>query len=229
MDVLQLPSNQWARVILDANELRKPTQQYSTDATTALTRGLAQYVAQLELAGVPAFKACYDAWAESEDEAAWPAFVAYTNENDGSYEEATLAASVSPVRYPNGQYEVSSSALAVDVKCEIRATNNEQRQVLAGLLEQAFAPVEWMDGFRLELPHYYGQRATYMPSRITYLGGATEAQARYVLARMTVRAAVPVTRLLPFAMGQPRVRVNQVGTSELQPPLQATNVIRGNR
>ncbi len=40
--------------------------------------------------------------------------------------------------------EVSSSSLAVDVKCEIWANDPNERALLIALLETAFAPVEEM-------------------------------------------------------------------------------------
>lgn len=229
MNVRELPAHDLTRLVLDPNELRQPTQECSTDSTTALTRGLAEYVASLVgPGGERLFQKCFDAWPRPEDDASYPSFVAYTNDNDGDYEAATLAASVSPTRYPNGQYEVSSSALVVDIKCEVHATDPEERQQLCSLLELAFGPVEWMHGFRLALPHYFSQRATYMPSRITYQGAEAEALQSYVNARLIVRGVVPVTRVLPFAQGQPQVRTQQVTTGELTPPPNPTRpIIRG--
>lgn len=211
MNVLHLPPHAATRLIAKPGDRRVPTPFRTTDATTALTRGLAEYVAPLVIA-VPggrtlSFASSFDAWAQPEDEADYPSFIAYTNDTDGEYDKARLTPAVTNHRYPDGTYEVVGAELGVDVKCEVWATDPEARAALCLMVEEAFAPVEWMYGFRLELPHYFGQRATFEPGRITYLGDAPDALAGFWKARVIVRASVPVTRLLGYPLGQPTARV----------------------
>lgn len=218
MNVMDEQTEPQSRLITRPNDLRVATPFRSTDATTALTRGLAQYAAGLSIA-LPggrslAFGKSYDAWAEPEDEAEdfYPSFIAYTYGKDGQYEAANLTPTVSKNRYPNGTYEVSGSELAVDIMCDVWATDPEERSGLVLMLEEAFAPVEWMEGFRLELPHYFNQRATFLASTVTYVGDEEDAISRYVKARFIVRGSVPRTRTLGFAQAQPKV-VTTVGDS----------------
>lgn len=219
MNVRELPPHEPTKLILDPTERRVASPLGVTDATQAVTRGIAEYVASLSLfAGEPpVFIKCFDEWATVDDEADYPSFAAYANDAEGTYEAASMSSQVNQHRYPNGTYETSSASLSIDVKCEIWANDPQERAALIALLEQAFSPVDWMYGFRLALPHYFNQRATFEPMKIVRLGGTQEAMQRYANARMTVRACVPVTRVLPFAQGQPKVRAT-VGDAPLVPP-----------
>lgn len=219
MNVRELPYHEPTRLVTNPTIIRVPTPYSTVDATGALTRGIAEYVASLSLTpgGPPAFVKCFDEWANLEDDADYPSFIAYANDQDGAYEAANFSPNItnSP-RYPDGTYEASSAELAIDVKCEVWANDPNERTLLLAMLETAFNPVDWMYGFRLELPHYFNQRATFEPSRLTRLGGAQEALQRFVNARMIVRANVPVTRVLPFAQARPVVQT--VVGNGLSPP-----------
>lgn len=215
MNVLDQTGPLRTRLIVSPTDKRVPTNSRETDATTALSRGVAEYVANQSIvaAGGRAlrFATSFDTWAEPAESACYPAFIAYTHDADGEYGAANMSPKVSTFRYPDGSYEVSGSSLEIALKCEIWATDPEERMALALMLEEAFAPVEWMEGFRLELPHYFNQRATFLPGKITYLGDAVDVMSGYWKARIIVAASVPRTRVLPFAEGQPRVLVKEVG------------------
>lgn len=226
MNVLELPAHQPTRLIVDARDRREPIPTRSTDATTALTRAVAEYAASLgpfvtEDGRTVQFQSSYDAWAQPENLAAYPAFICYTNDNEGKYDVGNRTPIVSPTRYADGTYEVSSAELELELKCEVWSTDPEERKALVLQLEEAFEPVEWMYGFRLELPHYFNQRATFEPARVTYMGGSGEAIAGFYNARLLVRAAVPKTRVLPFAQVQ-RIDVRLAASTNdlpLPPPV----------
>ena len=205
MNVLNLPAHTPTRLIRLRDDQRVETQLCTTDATTALTRGVAEYVAPLQ-AIVPGgrlvtWDAVFDAWAEAEDQAeTYPRFVAYTNDNAGKNDWSNMNRKVSTKRFPDGTYLVSGAELNVDIRAELRASDPEERQALVKMLEDAFNPVDWMQGFRLELPHYYNNRATYELVETTYLGNETDAVKRSYKARLILRGAVPITQLMPFKL-----------------------------
>lgn len=211
MNILELPRHTLTRLITKADDVRVPTPFRATDATTALTRGIAEYVSQLSISTLEGrqlqFTKCFDAWAQQEDQATYPSFAAYTNDSDGVYDGANFSPRVGQTRYADGTYEVSSAELAIELKCEIWATDPEERKSLVLMLEEAFQPVEWRYGFVLELPHYFNQRATFGLMKSTYLGGAQEATSGFVNARLFLHASVPVTRVLGFPIAQPKVIV----------------------
>lgn len=213
MNVRDLPTHEPTRAILLRDDKRVPSQTRLTDATTALCRGLAEYAAQQKanLIGRDLeFALSHDAQPRAEDLSNFPAFAAFTNETDGTYEAANLGARVRQVRYPDGTWETSGSELAIDVNAEIWANDPEERQALVGMMEDALNPVDWMNGVRLELPHYFNQRATYQLVRVRYTGGSIEALQNLFVARMVLRANVPVTRLLALPEGKPRSRTATV-------------------
>lgn len=221
MNVLELPAHDISRLIKDPTDLRIADAFRCTDATTALTRGIAEYVAGMSIV-MPSgrqlqFASSYDAWAVPENLACYPGFIAYTNDAEGEYDEANNNPQVSNFRYADGSYEVSAVEMTIDIKCEIWANDPEDRQSLMLMLEEGFQPVDWMYGFRLELPHYFHQRATFSPTKNVYMGASQEALAGFYNARMTVRASVPVTRVLSFPQANPQVIVN-AGTSDVIPP-----------
>lgn len=203
------------RLITNPRDKRVPTNSRETDATTALTRGVAEYVAQQSIAAAGGralrFVSSFDTWAQPEDGACYPAFVAYTHDVDGGYSDANMSPHTVNHRYPNGTYEVGGSELVIEMKCEVWATDPEERMALVLMLEEAFAPVEWMEGFRLELPHYFNQRASFLPGKVTYLGDAADAMDGYWKARIMLASSVPRTRVLPFAEGKPVLQVQEVG------------------
>lgn len=221
MNVLDLPPHTPTRLITLPRDSRVATNSRSTDSTTSLTRGVAEYVSSLST-NVPGgrqlqFIKCFDAWPQPEDLAEYPSFAAYTNDNDGEYDAANVSPHVGDARYPDGSYEVSSAELNIDLNCEVWATDPEERQALVLMLEEAFAPVEWMYGFRLELPHYFNQRATFAPMKTKYLGGSVEAMQQFVNARIVLRASVPVTRVIGFPIAKPSTVV-KVSSAILVPP-----------
>lgn len=202
MNVALLPAHKPTRLIANLQgDPRVPTNVRTTDATSALTRGIAEYVwsVQQQSQGQYQFVASFDAWAEAEDiREDYPAFVAYTNDNEGNYDPANLSQRVTGVRFADGTYEVGSASLDIMVNCEIWATDPEMRKAMVLQLEEAFNPGE-IYGFHLELPHYFNQRASFALLKTTYLGRAPEAMQRFVNARMILAASVPVTRVLGFA------------------------------
>lgn len=219
MNVTNLPEHEKSRLILKPTDRRVESNFASTDSITALTRGVAEYVMQLEIDAPGGrsirFSAAFDAWAEPEDTVTeYPRFAAYTNDQEGTYDWASMNRIVSGNRFPDGTWLVTGAEMNVPLYAEIWATDPEERQTLCRMLEQAFNPVDWMQGFRLELPHYYNQRATYELTGITYLGGAQEAQQRFVKARMALKASVPVTQLMPFKLPKISVLVDIDGVAD---------------
>lgn len=225
MNVVELPAHKLTRLVRKPNDKRQPTPEQSTDATTALTRGLAEYVRSMPPKSGPDgrdvyFQACYDAWAQPENLAAYPAFIAFTNDNDGRYTTAGgFSPRVAEHRYDDGSYEVTGATLEVEMKGEIWCNDPEERKLLCWALEEAFEPVDWMYGFRLELPHYFNQRATFEPVRIAYFGGAAEAIAGFFPARVILNASVPKTRLL----GLPEYQRTEVRLTVTSGPVDESN------
>lgn len=189
------------------------TANRTSDARTALTRGLAEYLMTLEL---PAnggrnfyFRKVYEVWAEPEDPADYPSAAVLILE-ESQYDASRLVPSGgSSVRLPapDNRYLLVSSELTAKLVVEIVATDPVERQALVSMVEDGFAPVDWMYGVRLALPHYFGQHATYEPLSVQYFDSDEEGMRRFRRAQITVAATVPVTRLSAYPDAQPRFRL----------------------
>ncbi len=224
MNVANIPAHQRSRLVMLPNDLRVPSQQCTTDATSALTRGLAEYMFGLSYVAPGGrflrFAASFDEWAETEDLEEFPAFVAYTNGTVGSYAARNLTPTFGSIRYPDGTYEQAASELDISITCEVWANDPEERKNLCKMVEDACSPVDWMSGFRLELPHYFNQRATFDLISMQYLGGEREAKIREVKARFIIGGSVPRTSLQGFpVLRKVGVTVSTSATAASKPGL----------
>jgi hypothetical protein len=67
------------------------------------------------------------------------------------------------------------------------------------LLEDALNPVDWMYGFKLQLPHYFNQIAVFEPMKTQMLDSEDNSRKRWRPGSvfLTARASVVRTRSLP--------------------------------
>lgn len=189
------------------------TANQETDARTALTRGLKEYLFQLSYEDPGGrsvrFERVFETWAEPEDEAVYPA-AAVSTAADGAYEDPRTTPSIPSdqrLRLPDGRYFVSASDYAVDMQIEVRTTDPEARVALCAMLERDLNPVDWRYGFVLVMPHYFNQRGVYELIGSSYQDGETPSQQRLRIATFSIRARVPLTRLRAYPTAQLRPRV----------------------
>jgi hypothetical protein len=210
-----------SRLITSDNEAGMLTIHGETDARTAMSRGLAEYLRDLSLVG-PAgrdikFLKVYDSWAELESTASYPSAAVYANERgmyggeDPSPSQMNTYAVAQPTFEKTGQgfFIQSPCELVQTFVIDVWATDNVQRRMLVSMIETAFLPVDWMLGFRLELAHYYGLRATYdYPSSVDYIDNDSDKAKRYARALFSVQARVPVAVVRQFVTLKPRIPVD---------------------
>lgn len=206
-----------ARLVRDQNVRAEDTAVQETDVRTALTRGLAEYIQSCfsPTEGMPAggrvaaLKAVFSDWAEPGVEAAYPSVSVYTS-GRGQYMHAGPPQPRRDRRLGE-RYIVKLSEYQTDVTVDLWAEDPAQRTGLVALLEAAFFPVDWMLGFRLDLPHYFGQRATYLLSGVTHLDTEDAARKRVRRALFELTASVALVQLRDFPAAKPRVRVEVTG------------------
>jgi hypothetical protein len=185
-----------------------------TDSRTALTRGLAEYIAQLvreqddgrELR----FQRVFYNWADTEDVAEYPSAIAYTKA-PGTY-EVTGSATPSPTQRladPDGRYVISPMEYSAMITLDVYATDNEERTGLVAMLENAVNPYvgRGVFGFTLELPHYFNARATFEPSKMGYVDSEVAAIQRERVAMIDFVARVPVISLVSFPDAKPSFKL----------------------
>lgn len=182
-----------------------------TDARTALSRGLAEYVQGLQIEfnrATYTFARVFENWAAPEDNATYPSAVVYAT-GEGSYDSSGFTPKINRRdRVPdhinggfdpkNGRYVQTASELVQDVTVEIWANDTQERQALVAMLEDAMVPVDWRYGPLLEFPHYHNARASFEKLSLTYDDTEIDAIRRYRRATMIIRGKVPVVKIVRF-------------------------------
>ena len=177
------------------------TSRQACDAKTALARGLAEYCGTLEVAGAQGrpvrFARVFEAWPQAEEKIDMPAAVVLIP-TPGTYDPKGLSqpiASVDRLGNPDGRYLACQSEMSVDLHLAVWADDPAMRSALTGMLEDAFAPVDWMAGFSLDLPFYCGARAIYELKTSSFDDSEENAARRNRIATFTLRGRVPVIRI----------------------------------
>lgn len=188
-----------------------------TDARTALTRGLAEYIEDLVVeqddSRTIRLQKVFDTWAEAEETAEYPSAACYTV-GPVVYEASSLTPSVDRdqrIPLPDGRYAVKMAEAVASITCEVWATDPVERMSLAGALEDAFNPHASRYGFVLELPHYHRARAAYEMMSNTYLDSEPDAVRRDRRVTFILSGRVPLIKLQTFPDARPQVRVEEVG------------------
>lgn len=187
------------------------TNRHETDARTALTRGLARYLAGLVFEGgagrILAFQGrVFESYADPETQAQFPSAVVLSDQ-PAQYDASRLTPGAPVDRLPQtpeGNALLSTSELTLDLTVDVWATENRSRSALVAGLEHALSPTDWMYGLRLDLPFYFGARAGYELQSVQYIDSEDAATRRYRRASLVVSGRVPVYRIVPLPVARAR-------------------------
>jgi hypothetical protein len=199
------------RLIVDRNEREELTANRETDARTALTRGLAEYIATLQIEAPggrhQAFAQVFDTWPEQEEIASYPSAAVYAVDL-ASYDASQFTPSVgSKVAVTGGQFLLAGTEFVLPILLDVWAQDPEQRQILVAMIEDAFVPVDWRYGPLLELPHYFGARGAYELMQGGYIDDEIKSQQRVRRAHFQVTGRVRMHRIATFAEAKPQARI----------------------
>jgi hypothetical protein len=164
------PAQQYGSCLIATPEQARKkslTANRSTDARTALKRGLANYLMSLPSFIHPThqrkvkLRKIYDVWPDQEEKTAYPSAAVHSkiaHEYEGS--------SFTPTTDPGCKIDATTnlvkySEVAVELTIDILTTDPEERICFGMQMEDALNPVDWMYGFQLELPHYHNLRGVY--------------------------------------------------------------------
>jgi hypothetical protein len=182
------------RVITQADDPERLTFVRTTDARTALARGLAEYLAQVSIVWEGGrrvqFERVYVEWAEMESPEVYPA-AALVAIDDAEYEDAELSPRTVQVSDGTRRYVRAVAELQQEFQLQLWTTDPEERAAMVAMVEDALSPADFMYGLRLELPFYFGARATYEPLSVLYQDDEAAAQHQWRRAIITVRGHVP--------------------------------------
>ncbi len=185
------------------------TVRHELSVHDALCKGLSSYILSLSAAIEGrriALSRVVEDWADHDDGAiASPSAVVGSTEV-GKYSELSLGMTKPEVIAGAGDGRVialTSSAfyeleeLTVQVMCEDKI----QRSGVRLMLEDGFAPVDWMAGFRLRLPRYHNAVGQYLLIA-AQLPDATDSASQGLwplVMRLTATCSVYQVRVLPLA------------------------------
>jgi hypothetical protein len=181
-DSAQTPPPQRGTQLVQRADIRQEfTDHRETDARTALTRGLAEYLESLSIEWIGGrqsrFLAVLQTWSEPEMVAVFPSAVVYATDA-GQYEDATLTPKTIKLA-GSGRFLREIAEVKLELTVEVWATDPVERMALAAMLEDALDPHEWMSGLRLRLPHYHGSHATYEKTGLRYEDSTDDSQKRW--------------------------------------------------
>jgi len=193
------------------------TTQRSASSARAMCISLARYLESLKspsldqgASDVPLFAKVESHKADPESLSAYPAACVFVEGEISYCAEDTLQSTGSvyqePVRDGSGDdyYLTIASDVKVTVTVHVWTNEDEVREYIVMALEDALNPYESATGFQLELPEYYGLRATGVPLSIAYEDTDTDNARRYRKAIVRIQMTCPHARL--FRAGRLRMR-----------------------
>ena len=211
---LYTPDAEDGELATEATERRPLTLRAEYDEHTAVIRGLAGYIAQLEhaIAGrhIALSRVSAD-WADHDDGAiASPSAAVYTTEV-GQYETSSGMAPGPPKLVdtdpadPTAKLSLTCSGMYTlgEVTVEVKCEDKIQRAGVRHMLVNAFWPVTWMSGFRLWLPRYHSAVVEYLLVSGQQADAADTANAGIRPLTMRLRARVPVYRMHRLVLARP--------------------------
>ena len=198
--------------MLVADRSQKPafTKFREVSAARAPIRALAAYLETIrfgELTGTfDKFAVVQDGKADPEDLADYPSACVYIEGGVRYAEDGAIEPTDGIV------IEDSQLLLAGDVQMTVLVhvwTNeDEHREIVLATLEDAFSPVEWMAGFQLDMPHYYGCRAQYQLIEMAYEDSPDDVQRRYRKLSAQLQVRSPYARMFSLPRFRPRMSLD---------------------
>lgn len=186
-----------SRLIINLGDEQKLTLVRNTDLHTALARGLKEYLAGVSVIVEGgrrlAFVRALVCWAEPEIVGKYPSLVILAQQ-EMAYEASSMTGATpqlvedggSPARYLRQRAEGHQELQVI-----VWATDPAARMGLAAAVEDAFEPSENQSGLTLELPYYFGVRATYEKLSVFYDDNSADTQRRDRRAIFRVNANAP--------------------------------------
>lgn len=201
------------------------TANRECDAVTALKRGLKEYLEQvyLDFEGVRVrFLQVHDVWADTDQVAQYPSAVVMAAD-EANYDYSSFTPVLNPAHLVvNGAepastktYLVKYAEVEVKLALEIHCSSPSERVQVQMMLEDALNPVDWMYGFKLDLPHYFNQRAVFAPMTTQMSDSEGDARRRWRPGTIFLAGQISLIRPRSLPKFQPKVDVTVIDGGEL--------------
>ena len=221
-------------LVLDKGVPSVRTTREETDAIGAMRRGLREYLAQLskDVAGARVrFLEVFEEWAESEDDnVRYPAAAVLLADGSVMFDASNFTPRIiDGDLLPDGRAIVKMSEATTDLIVEAHCSSPGERLSISMLLEDGLNPVDYMYGFALDLPHYFGQRAEFSLESGELVDDANTARHGLRPIRMRVSARISVVRPRRYATANPQYTIAVAEPGETFPATSGFPTIsRGN-
>lgn len=218
-------------LVVDSEAQIVLTNREETDAIGAMRRGLAEYLATVskDVAGARVqLHDVFEEWATSEDDnVRYPSAAVLLANGNVIYDAHSLSPTING-QLPDGRTVVKVSEAATDFVVEVHCSTPGERLAMAMLLEEALNPVDWMYGFRLDLPHYFGQRATFALASADLNDDETSARHGLRALRARLSGQVSVVRPRRLAPASPQLKLDVAAPGEqFSVPVGTSTISRG--
>lgn len=199
-----------ARLVTSANDKQKLTEIREVSAARAPVRALADYIRSLQFpidgGRNTTFSVVREMKAEPEANASYPAACVFVEGVDYDTDTQSLE-QYQDAQFANGGVYISGD-LRAEANVHIWTTEDFHRENALMALEDAANPVDWMAGFRLEMPFYYNLRADYMLLNLQYEDSDADNQRRYRKLLAKVKIVSPYAQFIKLPYLKPRAVVD---------------------
>jgi len=198
--------------MLVTDRAQKPsfTTNREVSAARAPIRALAAYLETLRFSESTGtsdkFTVVQDGKADPEDLADYPSACVYI-EGGVRYAEDGAIEPTDGIVIGDKQLLLAGD-VQMTVLVHVWTNEDEHREIVLAALEDAFSPVEWMAGFQLEMPHYYGCRAQYQLIELTYEDSPDDVQRRYRKLSAQLQVRSPYARMFSLPRIGPRMSLD---------------------
>lgn len=198
------------KLVWDPSFPEKLTMRYDTDCRSSMALALRDYFLGLHtnIKGRRlGFKQGYEHWADPEDESEFPSFCVYT-EVEGLYDNSNFT--------PRGWKRIEGTDESWGLVCtdfsqqymiDVWCSGIEERIAITKMMEDAFFPVDWMFGFRLEMPYFYNNRATFEPMGVNYIDNEGGAKTRIRKVQFRIMGLTTMIKVLKKPTAKIRTQV----------------------
>ena len=199
-------------LVLDRDTKPLVTLHRECAAVRAPSRALAEYLSTLRFPFNEGkhvkLEEVRDLKAAPPDLASYPSAAVYP-EGEGQYGGSEDSPSFEPylLRQDRAGSLFAVGEVRQTIMVDLWTNNDEIREACLAMLEDGLAPVEWMSGFLLEMPHYHGLRSQFQLISMSFPDNDSDNLRGYRKAMVRLQATCPFVRvftlpeLLPRATG----------------------------
>lgn len=197
-------------LVLERSQKPVFTEFREVSAARAPIRALAEYLKTIQFGETVGtsdkFTDVQDGKADPEDLADYPSACVYI-EGGVRYAEDGSIEPTDGIVIGDKQLLLTGD-VQMTVLVHVWTNEDEHREIVLAALEDAFSPVEWMAGFQLDMPHYYGCRAQYQLMEMTFEDSPDDVQRRYRKLTVQLNVRSPYARMFSLPKFRPRMSLD---------------------